>query len=44
MTKASILIVEDEHAQRRLVADILKRDGHIVAEAASVDESMALMD
>ena len=44
MTKAAILVVEDEQAQRRLVADILKRDGHMVAEAASVDEALALMD
>ncbi len=44
MVHASILIVEDEQAQRRLVADILKRDGYVVAEAASVDEALALMD
>ena len=40
---ASILVVEDERAQRRLVADILKRDGHEVAEAESVDEALTLM-
>ncbi len=44
MTKAAILVVEDEQAQRRLVADILKRDGHVLAEAASVDEALVLMD
>lgn len=44
MTHASILVVEDEQAQRRLVADILKRDGHAVAEAASVDEALGLME
>ena len=44
MMNVSMMVVEDEQPQRRLVADILKRDGHTVVEAASVDEALGLME
>jgi DNA-binding NtrC family response regulator len=41
--KASVLIVEDEVTQRRLIADILEREGHPVSEAGSVEEALAVI-
>ncbi len=38
---AAILVVEDEAAQRALIAAILSRAGHAVSEAGSVDEALA---
>ena len=40
----SVLLVEDEEAQRRLIADILAREGHEVREAGTVDEALAAID
>ena len=40
----SVLLVEDEAAQRRLIADILAREGHEVREAGTVDEALAAID
>jgi len=40
----SVLLVEDEAAQRRLIADILSREGHEVREAGTVDEALAALD
>jgi DNA-binding NtrC family response regulator len=37
---ASVLVVEDETAQRQLMADILTRDGHRVRVAGGVDEAL----
>ncbi len=37
----SVLLVEDEAAQRRLIAEILSREGHSVREAGTVDEALA---
>jgi two-component system NtrC family response regulator len=36
----SILLVEDEVAQRELIAEILGREGHEVREAGTVDEAL----
>ncbi len=43
MNTTRILVVEDEKDQRELVAGILRRDGHEVAEAGTVDDAVALM-
>ena len=40
----SVLLVEDETAQRRLIADILAREGHEVREAGTVAEALAAID
>ena len=40
----SVLLVEDEAAQRRLIADILGREGHEVREAGTVAEALAAID
>jgi len=40
----SVLLVEDEAAQRRLIADILGREGHEVREAGTVAEALAAVD
>ena len=40
----SVLLVEDEAAQRRLIADILGREGHKVREAGTVAEALAAID
>jgi two-component system NtrC family response regulator len=39
--RPSVLLVEDEAAQRRLVAEILEREGLAVRQAATVDEALA---
>ena len=36
----SVLLVEDEAAQRKLIAEILAREGHEVREAGTVDEAL----
>ena len=36
----SVLLVEDEVAQRQLIAEILGREGHEVREAGTVDEAL----
>jgi len=36
----SVLLVEDEVAQRRLIAEILGREGHGIREAGTVDEAL----
>jgi DNA-binding NtrC family response regulator len=41
---ASILLVEDEAPQRRLIAEILDREGHDVREAGTVDEALSAID
>ena len=38
-----VLVVEDEAAQRRLVADILRREGWEVAEAESGEDALAML-
>jgi DNA-binding NtrC family response regulator len=37
---AKVLVVDDEAAQRKIVASILQSSGHVVYEAASVDEAL----
>jgi two-component system NtrC family response regulator len=39
--KASVLVVEDETAQRDLIAEILIREGHPVHRAGNVDEALS---
>jgi DNA-binding NtrC family response regulator len=39
-----ILVVEDEDAQRTLIAEIVRRRGHVVAESASADEALEAVD
>lgn len=41
---ASILLVEDDDAQRRLASEILRRGGHRVVEAASGEEALTFFD
>jgi DNA-binding NtrC family response regulator len=41
---ARVLLVEDEAAQRRLVAEILGREGYRVCEAGTVAEALAAID
>ncbi len=36
----SILVVEDEEAQRRLIVEILERAGNVLRSAANVDEAL----
>jgi DNA-binding NtrC family response regulator len=36
----SVLLVEDEAAQRQLIAEILGREGHQIREAGTVDEAL----
>jgi len=40
---SKVLVVDDETAQRNIVASILKSAGHIIYEAASVDEALQQM-
>jgi DNA-binding NtrC family response regulator len=40
---SKVLVVDDETAQRNIVASILKSAGHIIYEAASVDEAIQQM-
>ncbi len=40
----TVLLVEDEVAQRRLISDILSRDGYEVSEARTVDEALEILD
>jgi two-component system NtrC family response regulator len=42
--EARVLVVEDETAQRDLIADILQRAGHDVTRAGSVDEALAALE
>ena len=37
--RVSVLLVEDEAAQRKLIAEILGREGHEIREAGTVDEA-----
>ena len=37
---ANVLVVDDEAGQRKIVASILKSVGHLVYEAASVDDAL----
>ena len=37
----SVLLVEDEVAQRELIAEILSREGHEIVEAGTVDEALS---
>jgi two-component system NtrC family response regulator len=39
----SVLLVEDEVAQRQLIAEILGREGHDVREAGTVDDALQLI-
>jgi two-component system NtrC family response regulator len=41
---ARVLLVEDESAQRRLIAEILGREGYSVQEAGTVEEALAALD
>ena len=36
----SVLLVEDEVPQRKLIAEILDREGHQVREVGTVDEAL----
>lgn len=38
---ARVLVVEDEPAQRELIAGILRREGHLIREAGSAEEALA---
>jgi two-component system NtrC family response regulator len=38
--EVSILVVEDEQAQRRLIVEILERAGHVLRSAADVDSAL----
>ncbi|HSL18601.1 MAG TPA: sigma-54 dependent transcriptional regulator [Methylomirabilota bacterium] len=42
--EVSVLVVEDEAAQRRLMAEILAREGFSVRAAGTVDEALAAID
>ena len=42
--KGRILIVDDEKLQREIIILTLKKEGHELAEAASVREALALLD
>ena len=45
MTEAvSILLVEDEEPQRRLISEILGRDGFAVREVGNVDDALSLIE
>ncbi len=39
----SVLLVEDEVAQRKLIAEILRREGHDVRETGTVDEALQVI-
>jgi two-component system NtrC family response regulator len=41
---SSVLVVEDEAAQRTIIADILSRNQYTVREAGSVDEALAAIE
>src|SRR5688500_10683346 len=41
---ASVLVVEDEPAVRRLVAAVLRAAGHQVLQAAAVSEALAVLE
>jgi CheY-like chemotaxis protein len=41
---ARILVVEDNHLNRLLLHDILQLRGHVVLEAATVDEARQILD
>jgi two-component system NtrC family response regulator len=43
-TASSVLVVEDEAAQRTIIADILSRNQYTVREAGSVDEALAAIE
>jgi two-component system NtrC family response regulator len=40
----SVLLVEDEAAQRQLIAEILGREGHGIREAGTVDEALRAVE
>jgi DNA-binding NtrC family response regulator len=40
--KTRILVVEDEDTLRRIITEVLREDGHEVAEAASAEEGLRL--
>jgi len=42
--RVSLLVVEDEAPQRRLIAEILERDGHSVRQSATVDEALEAIE
>jgi DNA-binding NtrC family response regulator len=42
--EASVLLVDDDEAACRLLAEVLERDGYRVASALSVDEALAKLD
>jgi two-component system NtrC family response regulator len=42
--RVSLLVVEDEAPQRRLIAEILERDGHGVRESGTVDGALEAID
>ena len=42
--KGRILIVDDEKLQREIIILTLKKDGHELAEAASVREALSLLE
>ena len=42
--RATILVVEDEAAQRELIADALERAGHAVRRAPSVDGALEALE
>jgi two-component system, cell cycle sensor histidine kinase and response regulator CckA len=41
-TACTVLVVEDEDAVRRLITDLLRRDGHHVLEASNAHDAMIL--
>jgi two-component system NtrC family response regulator len=42
--RVAVLLVEDEEPQRRLIAEILSRDGYRVRDVGTVDEAVAAVD
>ncbi len=44
MARSTILVVEDDAAQRGALADVLREEGHDVREAASAEEALARLE
>jgi DNA-binding NtrC family response regulator len=42
--RSSLLVVEDEAPQRRLIAEILEREGHVVRQGGTVDEALEAIE
>ena len=42
--RVAVLLVEDEEPQRRLIAEILSREGYAVREVGTVDDAVAAVE